>query len=83
MKNEIIDKAINSVGITQLDFAKLIGVSQFTVSDWLNNKKKVSPRLVPLIVNLTKGAVKAYEIRPDLPELFGKSHESDTQHTDA
>ncbi|EMX8646112.1 helix-turn-helix domain-containing protein [Providencia stuartii] len=83
MKNEIIDKAINSVGITQLDFAKLIGVSQSTVSDWLNNKKKVSPRLVPLIVNLTKGAVKAYEIRPDLPELFGKSHESDTQHTDA
>ncbi|EPB1200186.1 transcriptional regulator, partial [Providencia stuartii] len=78
MKNEIIDKAINSVGITQLDFAKLIGVSQSTVSDWLNNKKKVSPRLVPLIVNLTKGAVKAYEIRPDLPELFGKSHESDT-----
>ena len=59
MKNEIIDKAINSVGITQLDFAKLIGVSQSTVSDWLNNKKKVSPRLVPLIVNLTKGAVKA------------------------
>lgn len=83
MKNEIIDKAINSVGITQLGFAKLIGVSQSTVSDWLNNKKKVSPRLVPLIVNLTKGAVKAYEIRPDLPELFGKSHESDTQHTEA
>ncbi|EQB4330063.1 MAG: transcriptional regulator [Pseudomonadota bacterium] len=83
MKNEIIDKAIKSIGTTQIGFAKLIGVSQSTVSDWLNSKKKVSPRLVPLIVNLTNGKVKAYEIRPDLPELFGKQNESHTQHTDA
>lgn len=83
MKNEIIDKAINSIGTTQLGFAKLIGVSQSTVSDWLNNKKKVSPRLVPSIVNLTNGAVKAHEIRPDLPELFGNAHAPDAQHTDA
>ncbi|MGX8948480.1 YdaS family helix-turn-helix protein [Providencia stuartii] len=83
MKNEIIDKAIKSIGTTQIGFAKLIGVSQSTVSDWLNSKKKVSPRLVPLIVNLTNGKVKAYEIRPDLPELFSKQNESHTQHTDA
>ncbi|HAT1515390.1 TPA: helix-turn-helix domain-containing protein [Morganella morganii] len=86
MKNEIIDKAIESVGITQLGFGRLIGVSQSTVSDWLNNKKKVSPRLVPLIVKLTHGTVKPYEIRPDLPDLFphpkGYSHASEPKHTD-
>lgn len=77
-----IKTAIKIMG-TQKDLAEACGVSQQAVHKWLNGKSRVHPKLVMLIVNLTKGAVKAYEIRPDLPELFGKSHESDTQHTDA
>lgn len=77
-----IKTAIKIMG-TQKDLAEACGVSQQAVHKWLNGKSRVHPKFVMLIVNLTKGAVKAYEIRPDLPELFGKSHESDTQHTDA
>ncbi|WP_273839972.1 transcriptional regulator [Providencia rettgeri] len=79
---EAIKIAIKIMG-TQKDLAEACGVSQQAVHKWLNGKSKVHPKLVMLIVNLTKGAVKAYEIRPDLPELFGNPYAPDIQHTDA
>ncbi|KSX99300.1 transcriptional regulator [Providencia stuartii] len=86
MKNKAIEKAISIVGSQQL-LAKRCGRSQPTVCDWLYGKNKVPVECVLRIVFATDGAVKAYEIRPDLPDLFphpkGKSHAPDTQHTDA
>ncbi|HFD6683187.1 TPA: transcriptional regulator [Providencia alcalifaciens] len=79
---EAIKTAIKIMG-TQKDLAEACGVSQQAVHKWANGKSRVHPRLVKLIVNLTNGAVKAYEIRPDLPELFGESHAPDTHHPDA
>lgn len=67
--NITIAKAISIAG-SQEKLAKAIGVSQAAVSKWHSNKNKVKTSLVPLIVETTEGKVKAYEIRPDLPQLF-------------
>lgn len=79
---EAIKTAIKIMG-TQKDLANACGVSQQAVHKWANGKSRVHPKLVSLIVSLTNGVVKAHEIRPDLPELFGEHLASDTQHTDA
>lgn len=67
--NEVISRAITIVG-SQTKLARLTGVSQAAVSKWLKNKMKVKESRVPLIVEATKGKIKACEIRPDLPHLF-------------
>ncbi|WP_277973422.1 transcriptional regulator [Pantoea agglomerans] len=67
--NEAISRAIQAVG-SQKKLAIQVGVSQPNVWCWLHNRKRVSPERVPAIVAATNGAVKAYEIRPDLPDLF-------------
>lgn len=69
MENTAIKKAISIVG-SQSKLAKVCGKTQTSVWKWLHNKADVSAELVPLIVEATNGAVKAYEIRPDLPQLF-------------
>lgn len=69
MVNEAIQKAILVVG-SQKKLAMEVGVSQPNVWCWLHNKKRVSPENVGAIVEASKGAVKAHEIRPDLPQLF-------------
>lgn len=69
MINDVIDRAIKMVG-SQKKFAMKVGVSQPNVWYWLHSKKKVSPERVLSIVEATGGMVKAYEIRPDLPDLF-------------
>lgn len=69
MVNKAIEKAIQFVG-SQKKLAIHVGVSQPNVWSWLHNKKRVSPENVNAIVEATNGAVKAYEIRPDLPQLF-------------
>lgn len=75
--SEVIKTVIKIMG-TQKDLATACGVSQQAVCKWANGKSRVHPKLVKLIVNLTDGAVKAHEIRPDLPDLFphpeGNSH---------
>lgn len=67
--NEAIKSAISIVG-TQKKLAKACGVSQSAVQKWLYNKSKVSPEKVSFIVKATGGAVKGYEVRPDMPEFF-------------
>lgn len=66
--NLVIQKALGIVG-SQKRLADICGVSQPAVHKWLNGGA-VSPEKVSAIVNATGGQVKAYEIRPDLPELF-------------
>ncbi|EOT1930196.1 transcriptional regulator [Serratia marcescens] len=75
MVNEAINKAISLLG-SQKKLADSVGVSQPNVWCWLHNKKRVSPENVTAIVTATKGEVKAYEIRPDLPQLFPKPVEA-------
>ncbi|MFP1727994.1 transcriptional regulator [Lonsdalea quercina] len=67
--NEVIKTAVDIVG-SQKKLGDACGISQQAVGKWLHNKSKVSPELVPLIVKATKGAIKGYEIRPDMPHLF-------------
>ena len=66
--NLVIQKALGIVG-SQKRLADLCDVSQPAVHKWLNGGA-VSPEKVSAIVNATGGQIKAYEIRPDLPELF-------------
>lgn len=66
--NPAIKTAINIVG-SQKKLGDACEVSQQAVYKWLHNKAKVSPEHVGSIVTATGGVVKAYQIRPDLPEV--------------
>lgn len=68
-KNRGIELAIELLG-GQKKLADVIGTTQPHVWKLLHNKQKLKAEYVPLIVKATDGAVKAYELRPDLPELF-------------
>lgn len=67
--NHAIKTAIAIVG-SQKKLGAACGLSQQAVYKWLHGKTKVSPEHVNSIVAATDGAVTAYQIRPDLPELF-------------
>lgn len=66
--------------ISIVDSQKKLGdaceVSQQAVYKWLHNKAKVSPEHVGSIVSATGGAIKAHQIRPDLPTLFPNAEKS-------
>ncbi|RXZ42832.1 YdaS family helix-turn-helix protein [Crenobacter cavernae] len=51
----------------QVAFAKLVGVRQPTVSDWLRGVSGVSPESAISIENLTKGATRCEDICPNFP----------------
>lgn len=70
MISETIDIAIRCAG-SQGALAKQCGVSQATVWKWRHGKK-VKPEHVLKIVAAANGQIAAYQIRPDLPELFPK-----------
>lgn len=67
--NQIIETAISIAG-SQKKLGAACGVSQGAVSKWLLNRSRVSPEVVNRLVIATDGKIKAYEIRPDLPDLF-------------
>lgn len=75
MKNKAIIKAIEILG-SQGKLATACGLTQTTTWKWANGLSKVSPQHVPLVVKATKGKVKPWEIRPDLPELFPKKQKA-------
>ncbi len=52
--------------ITQADFAKQMEVSQGAVSQWLSGESRITAERALEIEAKTKGAVKRYELRPDL-----------------
>lgn len=64
-----IKSAIKIVG-SQQKLADACGVKQPTVWAWLHGKKKASANNAVRIEKATNGEVRAYQIRPDLPELF-------------
>ncbi|AVG34848.1 helix-turn-helix domain-containing protein [Enterobacter asburiae] len=69
MVNKAISSAIGIVG-SQQKLAEACGVRQPTVWAWLHGKKKASASNAIRIERATNGEVQAYEIRPDLPDLF-------------
>ncbi|EMN1956574.1 TPA: transcriptional regulator [Citrobacter koseri] len=73
--NPVIKTAIDLVG-SQKKLGDACGVSQQAVYKWLHNKAKVSPEHVDSIVSATGEAVKAHQIRPDLPKLFPNVEQS-------
>jgi len=59
--------AVKAVG-SQSAFARLIGMSQTTVYEWLRDGKSLPAELVPLVSRKTQ--IPAHALRPDLPDLF-------------
>lgn len=68
MINQHVQKAVEILG-GQAALARACGVTQPAVFRWLNGIR-VKADHVMSIVKATGGEVKAYQIRPDLPELF-------------
>ena len=68
-KNRSIQLAVELLG-GQKKLALVLGTTQPHVWKLLHNKQKLKAEYVPLIVKATDGAIKDYELRPDLPELF-------------
>lgn len=69
MVNKAINLAIECVG-SQQKLAEACGVKQPSVWAWLHGKKKVSAENAKRIEMATNGNVPAYQIRPDLTDLF-------------
>ncbi|MDF7650777.1 helix-turn-helix domain-containing protein [Erwiniaceae bacterium L1_54_3] len=69
MVNEAIKQAIEIVG-SQQKLAVACKVKQPSVWAWLHGKKKVSAENAKRIENATGGEIPAYQIRPDLADLF-------------
>lgn len=69
MVNKAINAAIEIVG-SQQKLAEACGVKQPSVWAWLHGKKKVSAENAKRIEMATDGTVPAYQIRPDLSDLF-------------
>ncbi|MFS9419515.1 transcriptional regulator [Citrobacter sp. C411] len=69
MVNKAINEAIEFVG-SQQKLADACGVKQPSVWAWLHGKKKVSAENAKRIELATDGNVPAYQIRPDLSDLF-------------
>ena len=69
MVNKAINSAIEFVG-SQQKLADACGVKQPSVWAWLHGKKKVSAENAKRIELATDGNVPAYQIRPDLSDLF-------------
>jgi DNA-binding transcriptional regulator YdaS (Cro superfamily) len=60
---------LSSKGLTQQQFADLIGKTQGAVSQWLQGHSRISAENAVLIERATGGAVTKEELRPD---IFGK-----------
>lgn len=71
MINLYIKKAVDITG-SQAALARACGVSSVAVFRWLNGRR-VKADYVMSIVKATGGEVKAYQIRPDLPDIFPHS----------
>ena len=66
MKNQVIEKAISICG-SQAKLSQMCGVSQVSVSFWLNGGG-ISAKYIPLIARATKGKVSEIEILKSLTQ---------------
>ena len=62
-----LERAIAHAG-SPTALAKKVGVSVQNIFNW--KKRGIPAERVPAVVKAVDGAVSAYELRPDLPELF-------------
>ncbi|WP_272844212.1 transcriptional regulator [Pantoea ananatis] len=69
MKNKHVEIVIRAAG-SQSELARIVGHPQSLVSAWLLGKRRVSVDSVPLMVEISDGAVQPYQLRPDLPAIF-------------
>ncbi|ORM78320.1 MULTISPECIES: transcriptional regulator [Pantoea] len=69
MVNKAIKRAIDIVG-SQQKLADACLVKQPSVWAWLHGKKKVSAENAKRIEKATDGKIPAYQVRPDLTDLF-------------
>lgn len=53
-------------GLSQQDFASRLGVTQGTVSQWINGKIRISPERAADIIRLTQGKVSREILFPEL-----------------
>ncbi|EDS5034007.1 helix-turn-helix domain-containing protein [Salmonella enterica subsp. enterica serovar Wandsworth] len=74
MSENAIQKAVRLAG-GQSALARAVGVTQGAVWKWLNNLQKVSPENAVAISIATRGEVKPYELRPDIPLVFPRPTE--------
>jgi DNA-binding transcriptional regulator YdaS (Cro superfamily) len=65
MSVEALRRAIKIAG-SQTALAKLCGVKQQHVHNWLHRNKRVSARYVLQVEAATRGLVTRHELRPDL-----------------
>ena len=74
-KNEALEKAINSLGCTQSEFARMLtdyfrshgsgrAISQQQVWNWINKNHKTPADVAYPIEVITNSAVKAFELCP-------------------
>lgn len=63
--NKALLKVIKEVG-SRSDFADIIGYSESHVRCMLCGARKVPPKIVNLLVELSNGKVSANELRPDI-----------------
>lgn len=72
-----IERAIEVTGGTQEALAEALGVSQTTVSKWLNGRARPSIAHAMRLEQATDGYIKAAEIRPEIAGyLSGRSEYS-------
>lgn len=61
----LVRKAVDIVG-SQSKLARLIGVKQQHIWNWMNRDKQVPARYAPLIEEATFHDITRYELRPDI-----------------
>lgn len=62
-------------GLTQMSFARQLGVAQGTVAFWLHNKPPTIERCIQ-IEKLTAGQVRCEELRPDVDWAYLRGGDS-------
>lgn len=64
---EALSRAIKAAG-SPTELARRVGVTPQNIFNW--KRRGIPPEKVPAIVRACGGVVQAYELRPDLPDLF-------------
>ena len=61
-----INEYLENQAISQAEFARRLGVTTGSVWQWVEGRVRVSPERAAQIEQVTAGAVKRHELRPDL-----------------
>ncbi|WP_019518735.1 transcriptional regulator [Faucicola boevrei] len=68
-KNPNIEKLIEMFGKNQRELGEKIGVTQGTITGWLNNRHGVSIVNAKKIEKITEGKIKAVDLCPIIEEI--------------